>query len=88
VYPEKEWVPWKFEIQPRLLWNNPRNCRMYFEWLADNLQIFSQNQWYQLKNDDVYKVNIVTYPLSLMISLISILVTASWHIMKIIYAMH
>lgn len=48
LYPEKEWYMWKFSWCPRGFWLNQRNCRQYFNWLADELGIESHTDWYKI----------------------------------------
>ena len=39
VYPDYEWLPWKFEMAPRHFWENTANQKKYLDWLAKELNV-------------------------------------------------
>jgi hypothetical protein len=46
LFPEFEWHEWRFQRCNRGFWDNQKNHRMYFDWVADELCIEKQNDWY------------------------------------------
>ena len=53
VYPEYEWLPWKFEYSPRNFWNNEDNKLKYLEWAGKQLGIKELNDWYKCSKEVV-----------------------------------
>jgi hypothetical protein len=51
VYPEYEWLPWKFKKCPKGLWENVNNLRRFMDWAAKELNIKEQNEWYNVKRE-------------------------------------
>jgi hypothetical protein len=45
IYPEFTWSPFLFQNVPRRYWREPNNRRQYFDWLAENLGIKTQEDW-------------------------------------------
>jgi hypothetical protein len=48
VYPEYEWLPWKFIKSPRNYWENVNNQRKYIEWAGKQLNIKQLSDWYKV----------------------------------------
>jgi hypothetical protein len=48
VYPEYEWLPWKFEKSPNKYWDNKENQKFFMNWLAKQLNIKELNDWYKV----------------------------------------
>jgi len=40
IYPEHNWIPWKFNTVPRSYWENLQNQKSFFDWVAIQL-----NHW-------------------------------------------
>src|SRR5262249_16726570 len=53
-YPEHNWVLHKFNTIGHGIWERDDNCRMFFDWLADQLGIQHPDGWYSVTNKDVY----------------------------------
>jgi hypothetical protein len=41
VYPEHEWIPWRFSQVSKGYWDDIQNQRLYFEWLQKKLSIIN-----------------------------------------------
>ena len=54
VYPEYEWLPWRFEKVPKHYWDSLENQRKFIEWAGKELQIKEMSDWYNVSNK-VYK---------------------------------
>lgn len=50
VYPEYDWLPWKFERTTNNYWNDLKNQRKFMDWAAKQLNITSVNDWYRVKH--------------------------------------
>jgi hypothetical protein len=48
VYPHHKWRPWLFHDLHHSLWNRKQYEREYCDWLADRLNITTQELWYQV----------------------------------------
>jgi hypothetical protein len=50
VYPEHDWLPWKFHKQnvPKGFWDNPLNRRKFVECAATELNINEMSDWYNV----------------------------------------
>jgi hypothetical protein len=48
VYPEYQWLPWKFDISPRNFWGNVENQRKFVEFAAKQLKIKDLSDWYNV----------------------------------------
>jgi hypothetical protein len=55
VYPEHEWLPWKFPRLPDNFWEDAKNERKFMDWAAKQLNIKEMGDWYNV----TFKVNIV-----------------------------
>ena len=54
LYPEYEWLPWKFESCPKHFWTDVKNQRKFLEWAGKELKIKDMSDWYNVS----FKVNI------------------------------
>ena len=50
VFPEYNWLPWKFSVVPLGYWNNKDNQLKYMNWLAIQLNINIIEDWYNVTN--------------------------------------
>ena len=50
IYPNYEWIPWKFSVTPKNYWSNIENQRKYFDWLSNKMNIKSNEDWYNIKH--------------------------------------
>jgi hypothetical protein len=55
IYPEHEWLDWRFSSVPRYYWQNPRNARQFFEYvgskslgITDFTNPSEMEKWYQV----------------------------------------
>ena len=48
VYPEYEWLPWRFVVTPRYFWAEIENQRKYMEWAGKELKIKEMSDWYHV----------------------------------------
>jgi hypothetical protein len=48
VYPDYDWLPWKFETTPRNFWESVKNKRKYLDWLGKQLGIKEFADWYKI----------------------------------------
>jgi hypothetical protein len=55
IYPEIEWLPWKFIQVPANYWNNIENHKKYMEWLFDILGYKTIEDWYKITRDIIHK---------------------------------
>ncbi len=55
VYSEYAWLPWLFNNTPKGYWNSKQNQRKFFDWLAQQLQIRSPNDWYTVRPEQISK---------------------------------
>eukprot|EP01027_Heterolobosea_sp_BB2_P009730 GEZU01014328.1.p1 GENE.GEZU01014328.1~~GEZU01014328.1.p1 ORF type:complete len:409 (-),score=52.61 GEZU01014328.1:123-1349(-) len=49
VYPEHEWLPWRFSTSPPGFWKDLNNQRRFFDWAARQLHISNLDQWYSVR---------------------------------------
>jgi hypothetical protein len=54
VYPEHEWLPWKFASCPPNYWDNVNNQRKFIEWAGKQLNIKDMSDWYKVTNKVKY----------------------------------
>ena len=48
VYPEYEWLPWKFEKSPNHFWEDVNNKRKFMDWAGKQLNIKDMSDWYKV----------------------------------------
>ena len=48
LYPEQEWLPWKFETPPTHYWKSTDNQRKFVEWVGKQLNIKEMKDWYHV----------------------------------------
>jgi hypothetical protein len=48
IYPEYDWLPWKFEKTPQNYWGDTENQRKYLDWAATQLGIKDPSDWYSV----------------------------------------
>jgi hypothetical protein len=48
VYPEYEWLPWKFDRCPNNYFENVNNQRKFMEWAGKQLKIKEMSDWYDV----------------------------------------
>ena len=50
MYPDHNWLPWKFESCPRNYWADIKNQRAFFDWSANQLKLQQKDDWYHVAN--------------------------------------
>ena len=48
MYPEYEWLPWKFEYGIRKFWAKEENKRMFVNYVEKELGIKESSDWYKV----------------------------------------
>jgi hypothetical protein len=48
MYPEYDWLPWKFDNCPRNYWASLQNQRKFMDWAASQLNIKEMSDWYKI----------------------------------------
>jgi hypothetical protein len=48
VYPDFEWLPWKFDKCPQNYWGDVKNQRKFLDWAAKELKIAEISDWYRV----------------------------------------
>ena len=46
VFPEHEWLPWRFENCPEQYWGDVNNQRKFMDWAMQYLRIKEMSDWY------------------------------------------
>jgi hypothetical protein len=55
IYPDVEWLPWKFDRFSKGFWNDPQSQRSFFDWLGRKLGYKDINDWCNLNLDLIQK---------------------------------
>jgi hypothetical protein len=48
VYPEYEWLPWKFDHCPQKYWNSVNNQKQFLDWAGKQFQYKEMSDWYNV----------------------------------------
>jgi hypothetical protein len=48
LYPEYDWLPWRFTFCPQSYWNDLKNQRKFVEWAGNQLNIKEMSDWYKV----------------------------------------
>jgi 5-hydroxyisourate hydrolase-like protein (transthyretin family) len=48
IFPEYEWLPWRFSQVPNGFWENVQNQRKYIDWAEKQLKINEKSDWYKV----------------------------------------
>ena len=55
VYPDYEWIPWKFETGvPRYYWDDIENHKKFAEWLFKELGYETMEDWYKITTSHIH----------------------------------
>jgi hypothetical protein len=49
VYPEYEWLPWRFEVIPKSYWAGVNNQIKFMRWVEQKLKIKELEDWYNVE---------------------------------------
>lgn len=55
IYPEHNWMPWKFRHVTKGLWDKRDHQKQFFEWLGKELGYHSMDNWYSVTREDIDK---------------------------------
>lgn len=64
IYPDFQFLPWKFNQAPRNFWSNMENQKKYFHWLEQQLNITKEEDWYKVTTDQIrqhYGAGLLSY---------------------------
>ena len=56
LYPQENWIPWKFTQSPNYFWNDIKNQRKFFDYIKNDFNIKTNEDWYKITCDDI-KIN-------------------------------
>jgi hypothetical protein len=48
VYPEYDWLPWKFYKGPKNFWTDLKNQRKFLDWAGKQLNVKDFSDWYSV----------------------------------------
>ena len=48
IYPNYDWMAWKFPVCPPNYWDNVNNQNKYMEWVTKELNINEESDWYKI----------------------------------------
>ena len=48
IYPEVEWLPWKFTQSPKGFWADVENQKTFIQWASKQLNIRDLSDWYNV----------------------------------------
>ena len=55
VYPQHNWLLWKFQQVPRMFWRSEENHKLYFDWLGHQLEYTCMEDWYNVTAEDIQR---------------------------------
>ena len=53
IFPDTEWLPWKFKTAPQGLWKKIENHKIYADWLGKQLGYKNMNDWYEINGNNI-----------------------------------
>ncbi len=53
VYPEHDWVMWRFGNTPKDFWENDSHHKQFFDWLGTQLEYKEMDDWYNVTVDSI-----------------------------------
>ena len=53
VYPEYNWILFKFDTVPKNYWDDINNQKEYLDWLGNQLNYKSMDDWYKIRGKDI-----------------------------------
>lgn len=60
IYPQHEWMLWRFHMLPQSYWkklmNNPKEQELIIHWLGDKLGTVSLSSWYRISMRQIHKL--------------------------------
>jgi hypothetical protein len=56
LFPEVEWLPWKFiQVSKSFDWHDKKNIRLWLDWFAKEHKYTCMEDWYRLTQDEIKK---------------------------------
>jgi hypothetical protein len=56
VYPNHDWIIWKFKCVPQGFWDNAGNRKEFLNWLEKQMYITKWTDWYRISQKQISKV--------------------------------
>jgi hypothetical protein len=50
IYPDYNWLPWKFSMSTLNYWGDVKNQRTFMDWAAKELNVKEMSDWYKISN--------------------------------------
>ena len=88
VYPEYNWLFWRFIKPPKHCWEKPESQRQFLDWMGEHkLNIRTMNDWYDVTRDQLLQAGATRLLMDTFSgSIVSMLLTAypnyNWELMK------
>lgn len=83
IYPEHDWIVWKFDKVPVGYWNDMNHRRKFMDWVGSELKVKDMRGWYRIKSRDIQQLGgaglLNCYEKSLASALISIYPEHDWN---------
>lgn len=57
AYPQEQWIMGRFQYPPRNVWKDPKNVKEYFEYWKKQLNIETNEQWYNVTRKQVEQMS-------------------------------
>jgi hypothetical protein len=54
VYPEQDWLPWKFDERTDNFWQDKKIQRKFVDWAAKQLEIKEMSDWYKVTQKVIF----------------------------------
>jgi hypothetical protein len=61
IYPEHEWLDWKFENAPTGFWTSPMNQRRFLEWVSKQLNATTLESWFEIPSTPSFNIVFSSY---------------------------
>jgi hypothetical protein len=58
MFPDYNWLPWRFENCPDELWTNVENQTKFMDWAGKQLNVKETSDWYKVTNQVTLNVTI------------------------------
>eukprot|EP01125_Pyxidicula_operculata_P022520 TRINITY_DN924_c0_g1_i3.p1 TRINITY_DN924_c0_g1~~TRINITY_DN924_c0_g1_i3.p1 ORF type:complete len:367 (-),score=32.65 TRINITY_DN924_c0_g1_i3:25-1125(-) len=57
LYPDQNWLPWRFEKTPNKFWKDPIHRKEYLDYIKGELGINKPEDWYEVSTNEIHKRN-------------------------------
>ena len=58
MFPDYNWLPWRFSSVPNKFWNDIDNQKNYMEWVDQQLDFKNTEDWYKINTNVLFKKTI------------------------------